>query len=89
MAFSVECFMFGYEFRGVSAGTSKAGKAYRAIRVESPDGRTAEISCTDPVFFAAIDMLQKGSIYDFHVRCVAGRERSYIILLSAPVPPQV
>lgn len=86
MAFLIDCTMFGYEVRGVQRGTSRKGTEFRSIRVESPDGRTAEISCTDPELFAGVDGLQKADVMDFKVRAVAGRERSYLSLLALPLP---
>lgn len=84
MAFLIDCVMYGYEVRGVTSGTSKKGNAFRSIRVESQDGRTAEISCTDSQLFAGVDALKKAENYDFTVRAVAGRERSYLSLLAVP-----
>lgn len=84
MAFLIDCYMRGYEVRGVSRGTSRKGNEFRSIRVESEDGRTAEISCTSPEFFEAVDSLKKADICDFYVRAVAGRERSYLSLLALP-----
>lgn len=85
MAFSIDCTMKGYEVRGVESGVSKKGKAYRSIRVESPQGRTAEISSSDAELFGYIDILKKAQVCNFDVRAVAGRERSYIILQRPPV----
>lgn len=85
MAFLVDATLKGYECRGVSSGTSRKGNPYRSIRIESQDGRTAEISCTDSALFPAVDGLRKAGVYNFDVRAVAGRERSYLSLLAAPV----
>lgn len=85
MAFLIDATMKGYECRGVRSDTSKRGNPFRAIRVESQDGRTAEISCTDPTLFGAVDALRKASVYNFDVRAVAGKERSYLSLLAAPL----
>lgn len=85
MAFLIDATMKGYECRGVGSGTSKRGNAFRTIRVESQDGRTAELSCTDSDLFGVVDNLRKGATYNFDVRAVAGRERSYLSLLAAPV----
>lgn len=85
MAFLIDATMKAYECRGVTTGTSKKGNTYKSIRVESQDGRTAEISCTDSSLFAAVDALRKASVYNFDVRAVAGRERSYLSLLAAPL----
>lgn len=85
MAFSVDATLKGYEVRGVTSGVSKAGRPWRSIRVESPDGRTAELSCSDSNMFPNVDSLVKAEVCNFDVRCVAGRERSYIVLLAVPV----
>lgn len=84
MAFLIDATMKGYECRGVESGVSKKGNPFRSIRVESQDGRTAEISCTNSTLFGAVDGLRKASVYNFDVRAVAGRERSYLSLLAAP-----
>lgn len=86
MAFLIDCKMMAYECRGVETGTSKRGNVFKTIRVESPTGRTAEISCTDSDLFPSVDRLQKAGIYNFDVRAVAGRERSYLQLLHEPMP---
>lgn len=85
MAFLIDATLKGYEVRGVSSGVSKKGNEFRSIRVESQDGRTAEISCTNPQLYAIVDSLTKATICNFDVRAVAGRERSYITLLREPV----
>lgn len=85
MAFLIDATMKGYECRGISTGTSKRGNTFKTIRVESPDGRTAEISCTDANLFGAVDSLRRAAVYNFDVRAVAGRERSYLQLLAAPL----
>lgn len=85
MSFLIDATMKGYECRGVETGTSKKGNTFKTIRVESQSGRTAEISCTDSNLFGACDALRKASVYNFDVRAVAGRERSYLMLVGAPV----
>lgn len=85
MAFLIDCIMTGYEVRGITSGTSKKGNPYRVIRVESPDGRTAEISCTAPELMDSVDSLRKTQVCNFYVRAVSGRERSYISLTALPV----
>lgn len=84
MAFMIDCKMVGYECRGVQEGTSKKGNPFRSIRLESAEGRTCEVSCTDGALFGAVDSMRKGGMYNLQVRAIAGRERSYIVLLSAP-----
>lgn len=85
MAFLIDATMKGYECRGVTTGTSKRGNVFKSIRVESQDGRTAEISCTNEGLFPAVDQLKKAGVYNFDVRAVAGRERSYLMLVREPV----
>lgn len=85
MAFNIDCQMIGYEVRGVDSGVSKAGKPWRSIRLESlSNGRTCEVSSTDGELFGYIDGLNRGDVVALSVRAVAGRERSYLILLEAP-----
>lgn len=85
MAFLIDATMKGYEFRGCTTGTSRKGNTFKSIRVESQEGRTAEISCTNPELFASVDAMRKASIYNFDVRAVSSTDRSYITLLKAPV----
>lgn len=85
MAFLVDATIKGYECRGVTSGTSKKGNKFYSIRLESLDGRTCEVSCTDSSLFGSVELMRKASIYNLDVRLVSGRERSYISLLAAPV----
>lgn len=85
MAFLIDATMKAYEVRGVSSGTSKKGNQFYSIRLESPDGRTCELSVTDSALFPAVEKLHKADICNFDVRAVSGRERSYISLLAEPV----
>ena len=84
MAFLMDATITDYEVRGVTSGTSQKGNAFRSIRLESMEGRTLEISCTDSNLFADVDRLHKGDMISCMVRAVAGRERSYVSLLSSP-----
>lgn len=85
MSFLIDATMKGYECRGTETGTSKKGNTFKTIRLESHGGRTCEVTCTDSNLFGAVDAMRKASIYNLDVRAVAGRERSYIMLLEAPV----
>lgn len=85
MAFLLDCFIENYEVRGVQTGTSKKGNTYKSIKVESPEGNSAEISCTDEKLFYDVDQLHKGDIISCNVMAVSGRERSYISLRSMPI----
>ena len=85
MAFLINATMMAYEVRAVNSGVSKAGKPWRSIRVESLEGDTAEISCSDASLFASVDSLKKTDVCNFDVRAVAGRERSYIVLVAPPL----
>lgn len=85
MAFLIECTLSNYEVRGVDSGTSKKGNSFRSLRVESSSGRTAEISVTKPEFFTDVDRLKKGDLISCEVMAVAGKDRSYLSMLTAPV----
>lgn len=85
MAFLVDATMKAYEVRSVVRGTSRKGNEYMSMRVESVDGRTAEISVTGAELFPVVESLSKGDICNFDVRAVAGKERSYIQLIGVPV----
>lgn len=85
MAFLIDCTLSNYEVRGVETGTSKKGNSFRSVRVESQSGRTAEISVTKPEFFTDVDRLKKGDLISCEVMAVAGKERSYLSMLNAPV----
>lgn len=85
MAFLIDCTLSNYEVRGVEQGTSRKGNPFRSVRVESQSGRTAEISVTNPEFFTDVDRLKKGDMISCEVVAVAGKERSYLSMTSAPV----
>lgn len=85
MAFLIDATIEDYEVRGVDTGTSKKGNTFKSVRLESMQGRTVEVSCTDPQLFPALDNLKKGDMVSCMVRAVAGKERSYVSLLTAPV----
>lgn len=85
MAFLIECKMEDWEVRGTNSGTSKAGKPWTSLRVEDMSGRmNAEVSTSDPELIYEVEHLQKGDLVNLRVRAVAGRERSYLILVSKP-----
>lgn len=81
MAFVVDASLNGYKVLAVKTGTSKKGNTYKVLSLFK-DGRTCEVSCTDPEKFPAIDALAELAEIDLSVVCVAGRERSYITLQS-------
>lgn len=85
MAFLADATIEDYEVRGVDTGTSKKGNTFKSLRLESMQGRTLEVSCTDPELFADVDKLRKGDMVSCMCRFVAGKERSYVSLLSSPV----
>lgn len=85
MAFLADASIEDYEVRGVDTGTSKKGNTFKSLRLESMQGRTLEVSCTDPVLFADVDKLRKGDMVSCMCRFVAGKERSYVSLLSSPI----
>lgn len=92
MAFSFPALMVGVEFRGCTTKTSKKGKVFKTVRVESPEGRTAEISVTNEQYFPECDALVKGSVYDIPCYFVAMAPRdgqtwanSYISMNGAPM----
>ena len=84
MAFSIDCVLKGYEFRGYEQGTSKKGNQYMSIRLESPSGKTCEVSTTDQNVFPGIRAMKKGDVADWQVAAIAGKERSFIIMTAAP-----
>lgn len=85
MAFLVTAKLMAHEFRGLTTGTSKKGTVFKTIRLEAPDGQPCEVSCTDKDFFHVLDNLRKGDVCNWDVRCVAGRDRSYIVLVAPPM----
>lgn len=84
MAFVVDARLSGYKVLSVKTGQSKKGNTYKVLSLFH-DGRTCEVSCTNPDFFPTIDALAELDAIDVDVLCVAGRERSYITMQSAPV----
>lgn len=85
MAFLIDAVIDDYEVRGVTTGTSKKGNTFKAIKLESKDGRSCEVSCTDDALFSFVDSLSKGDVITCKVRAVSAQKYSYISLLSAPV----
>lgn len=85
MAFLLNCSINDYEVRSVTSGTSKKGNIFKSIKLESPDGNSCEVSCTNDQLFTDVDKLRKGDIISARVLAVSGRERSYITLLGTPV----
>lgn len=85
MAFSIDCVIDDYEVRGVQSGTSQKGNPFRSIRIESQDGYSSEISCTNSEFFSGVDRLQRGDVITCKVRAVSTKERSFISLMGQPV----
>ena len=85
MAFLLQATINDYEVRGHTSGTSKKGKEYYSLRLESKDGYTVELSCTDENLFPDIKALKRGDIISCEVMAVSGKERSYITLRSVPV----
>ena len=59
---------------GVDTGTSKKGNTFKSLRLESMQGRTLEVSCTDSQLFADVDKLIKGDM-DFLLCVRGGKER--------------
>lgn len=82
MAYCIDCMVHGAEIRGVTTGTSKKGNLFKSIRCEDSGGRSFEVTSTDSSLFPTIDCLSKGDMADMGIRAVAGRERSYLSLLS-------
>lgn len=85
MAFLLQATINDYEVRGHTSGTSKKGKDFISLRLESKDGYSVELSCTDETLFPDIKALKRGDIISCEVMAVSGKERSYISLRSVPV----
>lgn len=84
MSFIMDAIINDYEVRGVTTGVSKKGNTFKSLRLESMDGRNLDVSCTDSQLFTDVDKLSKGDMISCTVRAVAGKERSYVSLLSVP-----
>lgn len=85
MAFLIEALMEDWEVRGTTEGVSKAGKPWASVRVEDMSGRmSADVSTSDDNLIAAIRGLGKGDLVNLRVRAVAGKERSYLVLIARP-----
>ena len=87
MAFAIDATMKGYKVLGVKTGTSKAGKLYCSVSVFK-DGRTAEVSSSDPEIIRSCQSLNEMDVVNMDVHAVAGRERSFVILAEPPVVVQ-
>lgn len=84
MAFLIMATMKGYRVLDVKSGTSKKGTAWRSVSLFR-DGVTAEVSTSDASLFGAVDALHEMDVINVDVRAVAGKERSYVVMASAPV----
>lgn len=89
MAFNIDCKLEGYEFRGSEKKVSQKGKPFVVVRLESPSGKTCEISTTEESYFPGLLAMQKATVCDWPVAAIAGKERSYIILTGEPVESEV
>lgn len=87
MAFLIDATMKGYKVLGVQTGTSKKGKRYCSVSVFK-DGRTAEVSTSDDALIPYCETLHEMDVVNLDVRAVAGRERSYVLLVEQPVVVQ-
>lgn len=85
MAYLLQATINDYEVRGHTQATSKKGKDYMTLRLESKDGYSVELSCTDESLFPDVNALKRGDIISCEVMAVSGKERSYITLRSVPV----
>lgn len=85
MAFVVNCAIGPVEVRAVQSGTSKKGNPFRSIKLDDGSAYTLDVSCTDAQLFAEVDKLAKGDLVMLPARCVATKERSYIMLTGSPV----
>lgn len=85
MAYLLKATISDYEVRGHTRGTSKKGKDYVSLRLESQDGYSVEVSCTDDTLFPDVEALKRGDIITCDVMAVSGKERSYVSLRSVPV----
>lgn len=85
MAFLIESKMEDWEVRGTTEGVSKAGKPWASLRVEDMSGRmSAEVSTSDDNLIPSVRSLAKGDLVNLLVRAVAGKERSYLVLIAKP-----
>lgn len=83
MAFNVLCKLENYEARNHAPRTTKNGKPFRVLRVESPDASyTAELTVWDEDMFPIVDALSKGDVCDFYCRASAGSDYSGLTLLD-------
>lgn len=83
MAFKLKATLKGYRVLDVRQGTSKAGKLWMGLNLYGDDA-TLECSTTDETLFAGIRALNPMDVINVDVRAIAGKERSYVVLLSDP-----
>lgn len=84
MAFKIFATLKGYRVLGVKSGMSKANKPWVSVDLFR-DGASCEVSTTDSDMMLACRQLQELDVINCDVVAVAGKERSYLILNSAPV----
>ena len=85
MAFSLDCFVTGYEVRAVETSVSKKGNKFQVIKLEDKGGYSVEVCNTSDDLMADVDLLKRGDMVNLHIRAVGGRQRQYLQLLAAPV----
>lgn len=84
MAFNIDCKMLGYEVRGVESATNKQGKPYVLVRLESPEGRTCEVTSSDAELMPSLLLLRKAQVVNLWVRAISSAKYSFITVTRAP-----
>lgn len=86
MAFSLDCELRGYEYRGVQEGvSSKTGKPWMSLVFEGENARQLDVSVPEELQGNVRGMgLSKGLVMDLRVRAVAGATYSFVRLLELP-----
>lgn len=84
MAFNIDAKMLGYEVRGVESSTNKQGKPYVLVRLESPEGRTCEVTSSDAGIMPSLLALRKTQVVNLFVRAISSAKYSFITVIREP-----
>ena len=82
MAFLIDCYVDGAEFRGREERANKEGKPYILCRFEDPSGRSFECTTSDESMFSEVRKLNKADLVTLKLRAVSSQKYSYLSILG-------
>ena len=82
MAFLIDCYVDGAEFRCREERANKEGKPYILCRFEDPSGRSFECTTSDESLFPDVRKLMKADVVTLRLRAVSSQKYSYLSILG-------